>query len=99
MKRYGIRNKDLSQVLSLTDRTISNKLAGETDFTVKEALDSYTSEAAKGSFEEHIKGKIQSGMLADFLILGDNLFTADVNTIKDIPVLATYMGGKKVYSK
>lgn len=38
MKRYGIRNKDLSQVLSLTDRTISNKLAGETEFTVKEAL-------------------------------------------------------------
>jgi predicted amidohydrolase YtcJ len=68
-------------------------------FTVKEALDSYTSEAAKGSFEENIKGKIQSGMLADFLILGENLFTADVNTIKDIPVLATYMGGKKVYSK
>ena len=38
MKRYGIRNKDISQVLSLTDRTISNKLAGETEFTVKEAL-------------------------------------------------------------
>ena len=38
MKRYGIRNKDLSQVLALTDRTISNKLAGETEFTVKEAL-------------------------------------------------------------
>ena len=68
-------------------------------FTVKEALDSYTSEAAKASFEENIKGKIASGMLADFLILGENLFNADVNHIKDIPVLATYLGGKKVYSK
>lgn len=38
MRRYGIRNKDLSQVLALTDRTISNKLSGETEFTIKEAL-------------------------------------------------------------
>lgn len=38
MKRYGIRNKDLSQVLSVTDRTIANKLTGESEFTVKEAL-------------------------------------------------------------
>ena len=38
MRRYGVRNKDLSQVLSLTDRTITNKLSGETEITVSEAL-------------------------------------------------------------
>ena len=38
MRRYGVKNKDLSALLSLTDRTITNKLAGETEFTVQEAL-------------------------------------------------------------
>ena len=66
-------------------------------FSVREALDSYTCAGAFASFEEHIKGKIQPGMLADFVVLGDNPFEVDVNAIKDIPVCATYVGGKKVF--
>ena len=66
-------------------------------FSVQEALDSYTSAGAFASFEENIKGKIQPGMLADFVVLGDDPFTVDVNAIKDIPVCATYVGGKKVF--
>ena len=37
-------------------------------FSVKEALDSYTSAGAYSSFEESIKGKIESGMFADFVV-------------------------------
>ena len=66
-------------------------------FTVQEALDSYTAAGAYSSFEENIKGKIAPGMLADFVVLGANPFDADKDKIKDIPVLATYLGGKKVY--
>ncbi|MBQ7896760.1 MAG: amidohydrolase [Oscillospiraceae bacterium] len=66
-------------------------------FTVQEALDSYTAAGAYSSFEENIKGKIAPGMLADFVVLGGNPFDADKDKIKDIPVLATYLGGKKVY--
>lgn len=66
-------------------------------FTVQEALDSYTIRSAEGAFEENIKGRIQPGMLADFVILGENPMTVDPETIKDIPVVATYLGGKKVY--
>lgn len=69
----------------------------EEAFTVQEALDSYTSAGAYSSFEENIKGRIVPGMLADFVVLGDNPFDVDVHRIKDIPVLATYLGGKKVY--
>ncbi len=68
-------------------------------FTVEEALNSYTSYAAKASFEENIKGKIEAGMLADFIILGANPFEVDPSTIKDIEVKATYLGGKCVYSR
>ena len=66
-------------------------------FTVKEALDSFTINGAEASFEEKIKGKICKDMLADFVILGQNPFEADPFKIKDIPVLETYLAGKKVY--
>ena len=71
----------------------------EEAFTVKEAIDSYTTCSAKGSFEENIKGKIQKGMLADFVMLEKNPFETDVNELKDISVNEVYVGGKKVYEK
>ena len=66
-------------------------------FTVQEALDSYTSGGAYASFEENLKGRIQPGMLADFVVLGENPFEVDENRIKDIPVLAAYLAGKPVF--
>ncbi|MCD8223655.1 MAG: amidohydrolase [Clostridiales bacterium] len=69
----------------------------EQAFTVQEALDSYTIRGAEGSFEETKKGHIAPGMLADFVILGANPFEVDVETIKDIPICQTFLGGKKVF--
>lgn len=66
-------------------------------FSVQEALDSYSSRAAEASFEEAVKGRIQSGMLADFVILGGNPFTCPAERIKDIPVLSTRLGGREVF--
>ena len=64
---------------------------------MKEALDSYTIRSAEGAFEENRKGKIQSGYLADFVILDENPFEVNMENIKDIKINATYLGGKKVY--
>ena len=66
-------------------------------FTVQEALDSYTSAGARASFEEQIKGRIESGMLADFVVLGQNPFDVPAQEISRIPVCETWLGGKKVY--
>ena len=65
--------------------------------TVAEALDSYTCAGAYASFEERKKGLIQAGMLADFVILGGDPFAAAPDSIAQIPVLATYLGGREVY--
>ena len=78
------------------DGSESPYLPGEA-FTAEEALRSFTSAGAWAAFEETIKGQIQPGMLADFVVLGQNPLTAAPDTIKDIPILATYLGGKKVY--
>lgn len=69
----------------------------EEALTVGEAIDSFTKGAAYASFEENIKGSIKPDMLADFVVLGEDPFTADPDTLHAIPVIATYLGGRKVY--
>ena len=69
----------------------------EQKFTVQEALDSYTIRGAEASFEEKIKGAIAPGMLADFVVLGQNPFEVEEENIKDIPVCQTFVGGRKVF--
>ena len=68
-------------------------------FTGREALDSFTKMGAKASFEEAVKGEIQPGMLADFVVLGENPFETDSNKLKDISILQTWLGGRLVYAK
>ena len=84
-------------------KTLMNKVVHigpylpEEAFTVKEAILSFTTEGARASFEENIKGKIQAGMLADFVVLDQNLFETDPYHIHDVKVLETWMNGKRVY--
>ena len=66
-------------------------------FSVQQALDSFTYQGAKASFEESVKGKIQPGMLADFVVLGNDPFEIDPGAIKNIPILFTFLDGKMVY--
>ena len=67
-------------------------------FTVREALDSFTKMGAKSSFEEAVKGEIKPGMLADFVVLGEDPFDVECTKLKDIPILATYLTGRQVFS-
>ena len=71
----------------------------EQKITVEQALRAYTIDAAFASFEDHIKGSIAVGKLADFLILDQNLLEISPEEIKDAQILATYVGGKKVYAR
>ena len=65
-------------------------------FTVQEALDSFTSAGAHASFEEHKKGRIQEGMLADFVILDQDPFETEPGEISKIKVKAVYLNGKEI---
>lgn len=70
----------------------------EQKITVEEALKAYTINGAFASFDETIKGSLEAGKLADFVVLSDDITKVDPNTILDIQVLATYLGGELVYS-
>ena len=71
----------------------------EEAFTVQEALDSFTSAGAYASFEEHRKGRILPGMLADFVVLERNPFLVKLPEISHISILETYINGNRIYKK
>lgn len=66
--------------------------------TVAQALEAYTLGGARASFEEDIKGTLQAGKVADFVLLSENLFQIAPERIKDVRVVNTWVGGKQVYS-
>lgn len=63
----------------------------------EEALRSMTIWAAKGSFEEDIKGSIEPGKFADFVILEKDIMTINQAEIPGIKVLKTYLNGELVF--
>ena len=68
-------------------------------FSVKEAIDSFTSSGAVSSFEERIKGRIAPGLLADFVILAQDPFDTAPGELHSISVEKTFLGGKQVFTK
>jgi predicted amidohydrolase YtcJ len=65
--------------------------------SLEEALKVWTLDGAYATFEEHIKGSITPGKLADFVLLRKDPRKVDPDTIKDIVVDATYVGGERVW--
>ncbi len=65
--------------------------------TVDEALTIATINGAYASSEEHLKGSIAAGKLADFVMLEQDPHTADPDQIKNIRVNRTVVGGKTMY--
>lgn len=69
----------------------------ENALTREEALRSVTLWPAKGSFEESFKGSIESGKVADFVVMDSDIMTVNDEDIPKAKVVATYINGKKVY--
>ena len=65
--------------------------------TRTEALKSFTVWAAYGQFEEKLKGSLETGKLADFIVIDRDYMQCPAAEIKDIKPLLTVIGGKILY--
>jgi len=65
--------------------------------SVEEAIKVWTIDGAYATFEENDKGSIAPGKLADFAVLRKDPRKVPPDSIKDIVVDATYVGGKNVW--
>ncbi|MBI5857532.1 MAG: amidohydrolase [Sphingobacteriales bacterium] len=88
---------------AVTRRTLDDKNPNgwylEQKISVEQALKCYTVNNAYAGFQENKLGILKKGMLADFVVLSENLFEITPEKIKDVKVLRTVVDGKEVYSK
>ncbi len=67
--------------------------------TVAEAVSAYTRWASQASGEENLKGSIQTGKLADMLVLSRDIFEIDPDEIPQIKAEMTILGGEVVFQR
>ena len=65
--------------------------------SAEEAVRISTLNGAYNSHEEAVKGSISPDKLADFVVLAEDPYTVDPETIKDIEIVRTVVGGKTAY--
>ncbi len=94
-------NPILGLYAAVTRQTIKGKPEGgwfpDQKVTLEEALRAYTWGAAYGAFEEHTKGTLVPGKLADIVVLDQNLFETRPPDWLDAQVAYTIVGGSIVY--
>jgi predicted amidohydrolase YtcJ len=83
---------------SVTRTDMSGNVWGPSQkISVEEAIKVGTINGAYASYEEHIKGSLEAGKLADLVVLEKDPAQVDPNAIIDIKVERTMVGGKWVY--
>jgi hypothetical protein len=84
-----------------TRRTLDGKhpdgWVPEQKITVQEAIRAYTMGSAYAGFDDKIKGSIETGKLADLVVLSDDILTIPPVDIEKTKVMMTIVGGKVVY--
>ncbi len=71
----------------------------EEKITLAQAVEFYTIGSAYAEFQDHVKGSIQEGKLADLIVLDRNLFEIQPKEILDAKVDLTILGGKIVFQR
>lgn len=70
----------------------------ENALTREQALRAMTIWAAKAAFEEEVKGSLEPGKAADFVVLEDDIMTAPNSKLPNVKVEKTFVNGELVYT-
>ena len=83
----------------VTRKTVDGMVLGPQEkISRAEALRLFTVNSAYTTFEEKVKGSIEAGKLADFVVLSQDLMTVPEDKILETRALTTYVGGHKVFA-
>ena len=110
MKKFGIFTSLSSDILPIgpivglyaatTRKGMSGTVYGPQErISMREAIQGYTQNGAYFTFEEKYKGTLAPGMLADLVVLSDDLLTVDPSRILDVQADMTVLGGRIVYTR
>src|SRR5699024_8227762 len=75
------------------------ELAPKQKITIMEALRMYTINGAYSSFEENVKGSIETGKLADMVLFDRSLVKTDIDKLVEAKVEWTMLDGEFVYKR
>ncbi len=88
---------------AVTRRTLDGKHPDgwipEQKISVAEAIKAFTLGPAFASFDEGIKGSIETGKLADMVVLSDDIFQMKPSLLNTARVLTTIFDGRVVYDR
>ncbi|HNB57299.1 MAG TPA: amidohydrolase family protein, partial [bacterium] len=87
----------MTAALCRTRRTSDEVWYPEECMTREEIIYAYTVGAALASGEEHLKGTLSSGKLADFMVLSQDIFSVQPEKIAGTKVQTMVIGGNVVY--
>jgi len=96
---YDVDHPLLGLYSAITGDTLAGVLLPGQGATREQALKMWTLDNARAVFQEHCRGSIEVGKLADMVVLSDDLLVCPVERIKDITVLMTVIGGRVVYAR
>ena len=89
----------LGMWIAVTRKTADGSVHNpEQRITREEALRMWTLNAAYLTYEEDVKGSLEPGKYADFVIVDRDILTCAEDELRDTRVLATVLGGREVYS-
>lgn len=88
---------------AVTRRTLDDKnphgWIPEQKISVEETVRAFTHGSAFSEFQDGVKGTLEVGKLADFVILSEDIFTIEAAKIRDVTVMLTVVDGKVVFEK
>jgi predicted amidohydrolase YtcJ len=70
----------------------------ENNLTIEEMLTAWTKGGQYNLYYENFLGTLEEGKLADIAVLDNDIFSVDIDKLRDVKVCLTIVNGKIVYS-